>query len=189
MVLQTGPHGGDLGGMAGVKKRDNAVHTSLLSVCSWETLSRSSPCVDAMLWSARARARPPPATVRPTRGRREHGGWACLGCPLPGQGWCDTTPLHAPLGVPVLRAHAHPTGLEPGRPGLGGSSITPVALGAKPLQTRRWAGTLAPASRCGPAHRIAPIHAAAGRAVRHACDPRACSAPCPSGMVQGRLFV
>jgi len=42
----------------------------------------------------------------PHQGRREHGCGACLGCPLPGQGWGDTTPLHAPLGVTVLRAHA-----------------------------------------------------------------------------------
>jgi hypothetical protein len=88
-----------------------------------------------------------------------------------------------------LREHADPTGLEPGRPSLVGSSITPVALGAKPPQTRRWAGTLTPASRCGTAHRAAPIHAAAGRAVLHSCDPRACSAPCPSGMAQGRPCV
>src|SRR5262249_46161902 len=66
LVLQTGPHGGDLGGMAGVEKRDNAVHTSLLSVCAWETVSLASPCVAAMQWPVRARARPP-ATVRPPR--------------------------------------------------------------------------------------------------------------------------
>jgi hypothetical protein len=105
--------------------------------------------------------------------------------PLPGQEWRDTTPLHAPLGVPVVREHADPAGLEPGRLSLVGSSITPVALGAKPPQTRRWASALAPASRCGTAHRTAPIHAAAGRAVLHACDPRACSTPCPRGMGQG----
>src|SRR5262249_26546283 len=67
LVLQTGPHGGDLGGMAGVEKRDNAVHTSLLSVCAWETVARAPPCVAAMPWPARARARLPPAIVRPTR--------------------------------------------------------------------------------------------------------------------------
>src|SRR5262245_24189577 len=67
--LQTGPHGGDLGGMAVVEKRDNAVHTSLLSVCSWETVSLASPCIAAMPWPAHVRARPPPVTVRPTRGR------------------------------------------------------------------------------------------------------------------------
>src|SRR4029450_1468291 len=67
LILQTGPHGRDLGGMARVEKRDNAVHTSLLSVCSWETVALASPCVAAMPWPARARARPPPATVRPTR--------------------------------------------------------------------------------------------------------------------------
>src|SRR5262249_4203611 len=66
LVLQTGPHGGDLGGMAGVEKRDNAVHMSLLSVCAWETGSLASPCVAAMPWPVRARAKPP-ATVRPTR--------------------------------------------------------------------------------------------------------------------------
>ena len=67
LVLQTGPHGGDLGGMAGVEKRDNPVHTSLLSVCFWETVSLASPCVAAMSWPAHARARLPPAAVRPTR--------------------------------------------------------------------------------------------------------------------------
>jgi hypothetical protein len=73
LVLQTSPHGGDLGGMAGVEKRNNPVHTSLLSVCAWETVSLASPCVAAMPWPARARARPPPVHRVPHQGRREQG--------------------------------------------------------------------------------------------------------------------
>src|SRR5262252_1694586 len=173
LVLQTGPPGGDLGGMAGVEKRDNPVHTFLLSACSWAAAVLAFQGVSAIPWLIRARARPPPTPYTRSGGRWKRGAWACLGCLLPGQGWRDTTPLHAPLGVRVVREHADPAGLEPGRPGLVGSSIPPDALGAKPPQTRRWAGALAPVSRCGTAHRTAPIHAAAGRAVRHSCDPRA----------------
>src|SRR5215831_95872 len=127
-VLQTGPHGGDLGGMAVVKKRDNPVHTSLLSACSWEAASLASQSASVMAWHTRAR--PPPTPCAPTGGRWKRGSWACLGGPLPGHAWRDSTHLHTPLSAPVVREY------EERRPraassGSGGSSIAPFKLGGQ----------------------------------------------------------
>src|SRR5215831_19404309 len=47
-VLQTGPHGGDLGSMSVVEERDNPVHTYLRAAFSWEAAALSPPCVSAM---------------------------------------------------------------------------------------------------------------------------------------------
>src|SRR5215510_10700566 len=78
-VLQTGPHGGDLGGMAVVKKRDNPVHTSLLSACSWEAASLASQSVSVMAWLTRARDAADP--VRPNRWSVEERVMGVLGVP------------------------------------------------------------------------------------------------------------